>query len=184
MTATIMNTVKRVFAVLVLAASIPVTAATDVCADYRAAIAVREAAVDAARTFEGSPPWPYDINDKSPEAQAWFNTKRSLHQSFDRAYAEARKARFAVIASIEDENVLRVIDDIESLIGPLVALDSSVSAWQRSEMNRIGWLASKDVFRAVEDGVYAINTAMRNARHQALLATCVLATMLERRSKP
>ena len=122
----------------------------------------------------------HPFNDKSPEAQAWFATKRSFHQNMIRTYREARKVRLAVIASVEDKDAARVVDDIESISASLADLNASMSEWKLSETKRIGFLASGDVLRAVEDSVNAIGAELRSARQQVLLAACVLAAMPER----
>ena len=118
----------------------------DACADFKAALAVLTATLQAAESFENSnlkPP------DDSPEAQEWLSSKMAYFAAMDRAFEEVREARQAVDESIQDEDAVRAINHIVSIFGPSLEADAS-RRWHLKE----GLFSSSTIFCSCRRSAY------------------------------
>ena len=104
---------------------------TEVCADLRAALAVREAARKAWSAFEGKPPRPFDLRDKSPEARAWFARKRAHSEVYSQAHEQVRTARRGVEEAIQDKAARAVLSAVVDAMAGNAPVDRAIREWKR-----------------------------------------------------
>ena len=141
------------------------------CADFRMALAIRETAIKMAKSFEGSPPWPFDINDQSPEAQVWFQTKQSLHEAIDESFTEVRRQRQKVTKVIKDDVAAEAIGNIVSVFKTIDALDTAMTVWRLNGDSSLYRHVSFDVVANEIDELYK---GIDLAYHEALKLACSL----------
>lgn len=142
------------------------------CVDFRTALEQLEMAYEVAVSFEGSPPWPYDFEDKSPEAQAWFQTKLSLQNTVLKGIRDVREKRNPIISALKDEYAMTTMADFRNVIAALAALDGSVRAWRfREDSPTLYRHASFHAIVEKTDEMYAVADAAYN---EALKLACKL----------
>ena len=142
-------------------------ALANACADFKAALVVLEATLQAAKSFENSNPKP---PDDSPEEQEWLSSKRAYFAAMDRAFEAVREPRQAVEESIQDEHAVTTINHIVSIFGPSLKADASLGRWHVKE----GLFANLELFSPVEEALTSVGEAARRAHHEALKAACAL----------
>lgn len=141
------------------------------CTEFRNALSMRDAAIKAARDFEGELPWPYEVDDPSTEARAWHRTRIALIKGVDEAWMESIARRRAVLAILPDsEDVRDVLVDSRVVLRAIDALDASIQEW-RSRDKTLYWLAG---FLAIEEKMGELEWARRAVHEEAIKLACEL----------
>ena len=144
-----------------VAAAVPSQGRADVCADYRAAVALHEAATAA---YFDHPPDPFG---NSPDAVEWRESQRARNRAMHNARAARGRAARAVHGAIEDEAARTAIDAL---------LESSIAV--NAALNRLAeWPGWTEINSRQYRSFTAVSRASRSiseAYGEALLAACAL----------
>ena len=151
---------------IMLVASTPAPVDAEVCADFRAAVAIDKAAMDAAFSFLDSTRAP-DILDQSPEALTHRATREALFRAMDDAGKTLEKAAQTVRESIKDTAASSALDAIAAIDDAHTIARGALHKWHTPSLP----LAP---FHPIYDAINSIASFATDAYHEALQAACNL----------